>query len=100
MREAPSTQVVPLLLASGATVVGFDPKAYWPDATLTQVDSISAAIKDADVVMALVEWPEIVSFDFAQATHPAGGYFIDARNQFDPQDISSAGYTYLGVGRS
>jgi UDPglucose 6-dehydrogenase len=107
LREAPSLKVVPLLLQAGAIVKGFDPKAtYAPEATTpnatqyTQAKTIEEATQEADVIMALIEWPEVVAFDFATSRRPnQPQWFIDARNQFTPDQVSSWGYTYLGVGR-
>lgn len=107
LREAPSLKVVPFLLNAGATVQAFDPKAtYTPDAATpnasqyTQFKTIEEATQNVDVVMALIEWSEIISFDYGasrQANQPQ--WFIDARNQFTPDQVASWGYTYLGVGR-
>jgi UDPglucose 6-dehydrogenase len=112
MREAPSVKVIPHLLSQGAHVVGYDPKALevadhfiTPHPHLEYVDSVAKAVQGAEVIIALIEWPEIVTFDFAQAlgttqpnklTHKP--IFIDARNQFSKKDLLAAGYTYLGVG--
>lgn len=105
MREAPSTKVIPQLLNKGARVKGFDPRAMESAQSvieshenLTFSDSIEEAVKDADIVIALIEWPEIVSHDFS-GTAKKGAWFIDARNQFDPKKVKDWGYQYLGVGR-
>ncbi len=103
MREAPSLKVIPYLLSKGAQVVGFDPKAEWsifmPNVAIPQVESVASASRDADVIMALIEWPEIVGFDFSQVRADKPQWFIDARNQFNPDQIKTWGYTYAGIGR-
>jgi UDPglucose 6-dehydrogenase len=107
MREAPSLKVVPILVSKGATVKGFDPKAQMPTTALDadsshafqQVTTIEEAAKDADVVMALVEWQDIVKFDFAPLTKKNPAWFVDVRNQFDPAKVTNWGYHYLGTGR-
>lgn len=107
LREAPSLKVVPILLQGGATVRGFDPKAVYQPGTevsnhdkYTQVKTIEAAIQDSDVIIALIEWPEIVSHDFSGARQlDRSQWFIDARNQFAPDQVTGWGFTYLGVGR-
>lgn len=110
MREAPSTKIIPQLLAAGASVFGYDPMAKPTLAQLNlaeseskyqQLDSIQAACADADVIFSVVEWPQIVSFDFATIRNQAKQqWFIDARNQFEPKLLSEAGYTYIGIGRT
>lgn len=105
MREAPSTKIIPLLLQAGAEVVGYDPQAldvadhFLPQhKNLTYSDSIDSAIKQANVIMALVEWKEIVSYEFPKVAANETVYFIDARNQFDPAKIRNLGYIYRGIG--
>ncbi len=103
MREAPSICLIPTLTGAGAEVLGFDPKAVWTEKTsgFTQVSSIQEACSDADVIMAVVEWPEIVHFEFGQLRHnEKDQWFIDCRNQFQPASIKSLGFHYLGIGRS
>lgn len=107
MREAPSTKIVPYLLEEGARVSGYDPKAleeakriFGDDGRLSLVTTVEEAIKDADVVVALIEWPEIVGFNYALArVDTKKQWLIDARNQLEPQVIKSLGFEYLGVGR-
>ena len=106
MREAPSTHLIPALLDAGATVAGYDPKAMEEAAAvipahdyLTFVPDLSEACENADVIIALIEWPEIIEFDYASVRTQRAQWFIDARNQFDPKTITSAGFKYRGVGR-
>ncbi len=104
MRDAPSTKIIPHLLNKGATVVGFDPMALESakhvlaeHENLTFSSTIAEAISGVDVVIAVIEWPEIVEFEFSTIEHP--GVFIDVRNQFEPQALLTAGWQYIGVGR-
>ena len=61
---------------------------------------IEEAAKNADVIMAVIEWPEIVSFDYGTIKVVGKNqYFIDGRNQFDPDGVKQWGYQYLGIGR-
>ena len=107
MREAPSTKVIPHLVAEGAVVRGYDPKAISvvkhfiaEDPAATYHTSIAEACKDADVIISLIEWSEIVAFDFSKVRNSdKQQVFIDARNQFNPQKILNMGYKYYGVGR-
>lgn len=105
IREAPSLAIIPNLVKRGAVVVGYDPKAQLSQYgvkfdNFTQQDTIDAACKDADIILALIEWPEITEFSFKKVRKQGGKqYFIDARNQFSPSQIQSAGFSYLGIGR-
>lgn len=106
MREAPSTKIIPLLAAANAQVFGYDPKAV-PDVgafipalpNVTYTSSLNDAVKDADVILAVIEWPEIIGFDFTATKENKTQWFIDARNQFDQQQLQTAGYQYIGMGR-
>lgn len=103
-REAPCLKVVPWLESKGATTVGYDPKVkevihqYLPKLELAK-DAYSA-IADADVVMLLVEWPELVELDLVKvASKMKGNVFIDTRNQYSPKLMADAGLEYISVGR-
>ncbi|PIR58601.1 MAG: hypothetical protein COU69_04740 [Candidatus Pacebacteria bacterium CG10_big_fil_rev_8_21_14_0_10_56_10] len=105
MREAPSLKVIPYLLNARATVIGYDPQALdqvdrylQPHPQLEFEDSISTAVDQADIIMALIEWPQITEFEFAKTKADKEQWFIDARNQFDQAGLLAAGYRYLGVG--
>ena len=105
-REAPALALIPLLLERGAQVASFDPmvekiasveiaKNKW----YAQKKTLKEAVSDADIIIALIEWPEIVGFDFASVKADKKQVFFDARNQFEPRKIKAAGYRYFGVGR-
>lgn len=109
MREAPAISTIQILLSKGATVRSYDPMASWQqffglktvEKNHTQVDSLPEAVKHADVILALIEWPQITGFDYQKTKEPnKKQWFIDARNQFEPAQIRAAGYEYAGLGRS
>lgn len=107
MREAPSTKVIPWLLEQEAKVVGYDPQAlevaekyFGKHKNLQLVDSLTKAVKKADVIMVLIEWKEILEFNFGSSKEKSTQWFIDTRNQFQPSVISGWGYSYLGIGRN
>ncbi len=107
MREAPSIKIIDCLKSKSSQIRGFDPKAlsvvdYFikPDSNISYHQNIKDACLGADVIMAVIEWPEIINFDFASVRNPAKKqWFIDGRNQFDPQTLKSLGYLYIGIGR-
>ncbi len=108
MREAPSVKVIPYLVNHEANVIGYDPKAVSvapffieKHDRVSYTDQIQTALQDVDVIIALIEWPEITKFDFAQARQTQKEqWFIDARNQFQKSEIMKHGFHYLGIGRS
>lgn len=108
MREAPSLKVISILLSKGASVRSYDPMASWKkflqlekmEPHHTQYETIEEAVDGVDALFALVEWPQIVHFDFSHTKAEKKQWFIDARNQFSPKVLKDAGYEYAGLGRS
>lgn len=103
-REAPAVKVIPILLEKGAVIKGYDPTAQWlPQDNLdryTQVETIEQAVQDADIIMALIEWPQITSFDLTKIKQNKKKWLIDARNQFNPGEVKKLGFNYIGIGRN
>lgn len=107
MREAPSIKVIPYLLSKGAKTRGFDPKAlevvkYFikEDENATYYDEIEKACKGADIIISLIEWSEIVAFDYSKVRDEGKNQvIIDARNQLDEEKLIKLGFKYYGVGR-
>jgi UDPglucose 6-dehydrogenase len=103
-REAPSMKIIPHLLNRGANVHGFDPmvdKQHFPvsDQHFTLDSKIETAVKDADVILILVEWSQITKFDFFKTKTKKKQWLIDVRNQLSPEVVRQWGYEYKGVGR-
>jgi len=94
------------LLKAKAQVRAYDPQAldvaknFLPShPALSYHQTIVSAGRGADVIMAVVEWPEIIKFDYSQlriTSHPQ--WIIDARNQLQPSQIIKLGFQYLGIG--
>jgi len=107
MREAPSLKIIDYLRSKQATIKGFDPKALavvdffiQPNPNTSYHQSVQDACHDADVIMAVIEWPEIVSFDFGRVRATGRPqWFIDGRNQFERAKLESLGYYYIGIGK-
>jgi len=107
MREAPSVKTIPYLLAAGAQVRAFDPQAndtapffIHDHPHLSYFPSLEAATQGVEIIMVLIEWPEIIEFDFSRVRNQTEEqWFIDARNQFAPTKVEAWGYNYLGIGR-
>jgi len=106
-RESPALSLIPLLTAAGARVTAYDPKATTLFSSqipasdlLTYCSSLEQAVAEADIIMSLVEWKEIINFDFGTTRLSKPQWFIDWRNQFTPEIIKQQGYTYLSIGRT
>ncbi len=107
MRVAPSIATIEYLTEHGATVKAYDPMAL-PVAphfikdhpALTYHQDIATATQDVEVIFNLIEWPEIINFDFGTVRHLSEEqWFVDARNQFDRQRVEAWGYNYIGIGQ-
>lgn len=107
MREAPSLKVIPYLLDQQAKVRGYDPKAlsaakqiFPSDENLSFHDTIDDACQSVDVVLALIEWPEIVDYDYSHVIdQKKKQWLIDARNQLLASQVKGWGFNYIGIGR-
>jgi UDPglucose 6-dehydrogenase len=106
MRESPSTKVIPYLVNKGARVKSYDPLANYVAFTKERFDShkqvknIEEAIKDADAIFLLVEWPEIIKFPYSDHKAKKPQTIFDCRNQLEAKEIKNAGYQYVGIGKS
>lgn len=100
-REAPAMKIIPHLLSKGAQVTGFDPMAKHQEThhKYSQEGDVAQAVKEADVIMTVIEWSDITRFDFGKTRESKQQWFIDGRDQFDPLTVTQWGYEYIGVGR-
>jgi len=106
IRESPAILLVESLLQEGCKITAYDPAAQERARKLlgTSVtfakDPYSAA-HDADALLILTEWDEFASLDLdrlhAELKYPI---VIDGRNLYDPQLMSSRGFTYHSIGRA
>ena len=101
VREAPAPEIISLLLAESAEVVGYNPIPVDVPELPHSATSIDEAVNGADAVIVATEWEEIVRADWPSliASMKQGGVVFDGRNSLDPVEIRDAGGTYIGVGR-
>lgn len=106
MREAPSRALMEKLWQYQVKVQAYDPAAnqtaaqLYRDQPLLKICShAEEALKHADVLVIVTEWPEFRSPDFAmikkRLKYPA---IFDGRNIFNPQEVINAGLRYFGIG--
>ncbi len=105
MREAPALVVIDKLLAAGATVKAYDPKAMKAaqrvlGERITFCQRSYDAVQDADALMVVTEWAEFREPDFERLKRimkrPA---IFDGRNIYNPQHLKDLGFHYEGIGR-
>jgi UDPglucose 6-dehydrogenase len=104
MREAPSLDLLPLLVQHGCQVKAYDPEAMEVARKLIPVevqltDSAIAAAQDADAVVVLTEWDEFRGADLVGIERALRGRTVfDGRNVYEPAEVRRAGLEYYGIG--
>jgi UDPglucose 6-dehydrogenase len=105
IREAPAFVLADQLLAAGAEVVVTDPQALGPARKVLgeRVRYETTAYKcaeGADALALVTEWNEYrrPNFERLKKTMRQPVVF-DGRNQWDPETLRTAGFTYYGIGR-
>lgn len=106
MREAPSLRVIHRLLAEGAQVKAYDPRAeqqarrHFGESVQLCASSYEA-LEGADALVILTEWNEFRRPDFDKMgrllTQPV---IFDGRNLFEPDRMAERGFRYHCVGRT
>ncbi len=104
MREASSLVLAARLNADGASVSAYDPVAEEEARVLLGglqlADSALDAVRDADAVVLVTEWPQCTGLDWAQVAEAMRGtVVIDGRNALDGDAVRAAGLVYEGIGR-
>jgi UDPglucose 6-dehydrogenase len=105
MREAPALTLIEGLLAGGAAVRVYDPKAM-SQARRVLGDRVAwcarsyDAVENADALVLVTEWSEFREPDFPRIKSlmrtPA---IFDGRNIWSPEQLRGIGFHYEGVGR-
>lgn len=104
IREAPALRILAALLEAGASVSAYDPQGM---ATVKkQVPSVEyaadayAAMEQAEAVLLVTEWPELVELDWQKAlAQVKNGVVFDGRNALDAEKMAAVGWRYYGVGK-
>lgn len=118
LREAPSLDNIPLLLAQGAEIYAYDPvgnknfSRIFPELTsptekesgagsISYVASAEAALKGANVCFIFTEWEEIKKvkpLDYKRLMRTPLVY--DGRNIYDLEEMQKTGVEYYSIGRN
>jgi UDPglucose 6-dehydrogenase len=104
VRDSPALDIAGRLHLRGAEVTVYDPKANetararFP--TLLYAGSAVDAVRDADLVLHLTEWPEFRSVDIDEVGAAVRRkQILDGRNLLDLAAWREAGWTARGLGR-
>ncbi|MHC8523476.1 UDP-glucose dehydrogenase family protein [Rossellomorea sp. H39__3] len=111
LREAASLENVPLLLEQGADIYAFDPVGkenfsnVYPEGAngkghITYVESVEAALSEANVCFIFTEWGEVKAVTpkkYKQLMRTP--LVFDGRNIYSIEEMSSANVEYHSIGR-
>ena len=105
IREAPALYNIDALIEAGAKVQAYDPEAMENVKAeigdkISYAESAEAALKGADALMIMTEWPVFRTPDFdkikAELKEPL---ILDGRNLYDVEQMKELGFTYFSIGR-
>jgi UDPglucose 6-dehydrogenase len=105
IREAPALYNIEALIEAGAKVQAYDPEAMENvkgqiGDKITYADNPNDALKGADALMIMTEWPVFRTPDFdkikAELKEPL---ILDGRNLYDVEQMKELGFTYFSIGR-
>ncbi|HWH12222.1 MAG TPA: UDP-glucose/GDP-mannose dehydrogenase family protein [Solirubrobacteraceae bacterium] len=105
MREASSLVLSARLQAEGAHIRAYDPVATaeargMMPGGVTFTNAPLEAVRGADAVVLVTEWPEFSELDWVEvAGAMAGKLVVDGRNALDADLVRAAGLVYEGIGR-
>jgi UDPglucose 6-dehydrogenase len=104
MRDAPSLEILPRLIAAGARIRAFDPEGMdearklMPE--LVYCRDAYQTMEGADALILLTEWNEFRGLDLGRVRDLlASPLVIDLRNIYQPQEMAAVGFSYLSIGR-
>jgi len=107
LRRSLPLEVATDLIAQGATVKAYDPKADWSEVEVPKKlqscpDAITA-VEGAKMTVVLTEWPEFKTLDFqAVIAAMSGNFLFDTKSFLLPQfeQLEALGFKILSIGRS
>ncbi|MEX2614874.1 MAG: UDP-glucose/GDP-mannose dehydrogenase family protein [Alphaproteobacteria bacterium] len=104
MREAPSLDIVPVLIQAGAQIRAYDPEGMKEAAPLLPgVEWCPGAyetMEGASAVIIITEWDEFRMLDLSRVRSLLRQpLMLDFRNIYNPGEMAAAGFVYHSIGR-
>jgi UDPglucose 6-dehydrogenase len=104
MRDSPSLDVVPALIAAGATVRAYDPEAMDEAAKLLEgliyCETAFDTIEGADAMVVMTEWNEFRGLNLKRVKAALKSpVVVDLRNVYEPREMKDHGFDYSCIGR-
>jgi len=103
VRSSVAIAIVQQLIAEGAEVRAYDPKAMEKAVPLVpgaiMVEKAEDVAEGADALLVLTEWNEFKSLPWVSLKKKMlSPLLFDGRNLLDPQEMRAIGFTYTGIG--
>ena len=105
MRDSPSLDIIPQLLAAGADIRAYDPKAMDEakpllPSSVNFADNAEECIADADAVVLVTEWNEFRALTPERyISLLSGNVMVDLRNIYPSEEMIKSGLNYHSIGR-
>jgi UDPglucose 6-dehydrogenase len=112
VRKSPALKIIRRLVEEGYKIKVYDPKAMGnaeKEIRLLNKGYLKnicfcndpyEAVRGADVLALVTEWTEFYNLDFSRIKSlMRKPYFLDGRNQFEPEEMKELGFYYEGIGR-
>ena len=106
IKKSPAIEIIKQLQRAGYNIQAYDPvatenaKKELPKKNIEFCKNPFETAKNADVLALVTEWPEFSEINMKKVKnlmrHP---YFLDGRNQFEPEEMKNIGFYYEGIGR-
>jgi UDPglucose 6-dehydrogenase len=102
LRDAPAIDISKLLIQRGALVRAHDPvalanaRSQYGDLGVVFCDEVGDALKDADAIVLVTEWPEYRELDWKAIPIVP---IVDGRNYLDREMLEGLGFSVIGIGR-
>ncbi|MDH5489081.1 MAG: UDP-glucose/GDP-mannose dehydrogenase family protein, partial [Rhodospirillaceae bacterium] len=105
MRDSPSLDIVPAIIAAGATVRAFDPEGMDEAKSMMQgvewCDETYCTMENADALVIITEWNAFRGLDLERVKKIMNApVMVDLRNIYEPTEMYEAGFDYYCIGRA
>ncbi|MDP6829416.1 MAG: UDP-glucose/GDP-mannose dehydrogenase family protein [Alphaproteobacteria bacterium] len=104
MRDSPSLDIIPALIAAGAEIRAHDPEGMDEARELLTgieyCDDAYDTLADADALAIITEWNAYRALDMPRVRDLLKTpVLVDMRNIYDPDTMRDQGFTYVSIGR-
>lgn len=104
IRKSPAIKVIGKLLADGAKIKAYDPKAIenmkrvFPH--ISYCENVEDVAKGSDGLIALTDWNDIKGANLQRISKLVKSkILVDARNMYDPKELKKNGFKFANLGR-